>query len=276
MNDFELFLNFGAVVKIRRFYEDDLYKFVKLMLNNKFMNEYITYFINACKILDDKKVANNLSIQGKLELLEENYTNDYFWHLVDINEGKLNSVCIEYQVGKGFTFGKEKDYTDYDNSIKVLSIDELIMASGMTDEFNLDYTETTFEEELEKIDKELADELDSFCEFYEWLIVKYPNGLYNILDTQTDEFVGNLDGINGNGTLREVIVRVFDRMVSYFEYEDDIDGLIEEGSIDYIEENINKYIKLGKQYNLCSEDEIKHFEEFLKECKEESKEVKEN
>ena len=45
MNDMELFLNFGAVVEIRRNYRDDLYKFCKLMISLGFIKEYIDYFM---------------------------------------------------------------------------------------------------------------------------------------------------------------------------------------------------------------------------------------
>lgn len=38
MNDMELFLNYGAVVKIRKYYRDDLYKFCKLIIKLGFLN----------------------------------------------------------------------------------------------------------------------------------------------------------------------------------------------------------------------------------------------
>lgn len=44
MNDMEKFLNFGAVVKIRRSYDEDLFKFIELMKSVGFLNEYIDYF----------------------------------------------------------------------------------------------------------------------------------------------------------------------------------------------------------------------------------------
>ena len=44
MNDMEKFLNFAAVVKIRRFYDDELYNFIKLMKSMGFLNKYINFF----------------------------------------------------------------------------------------------------------------------------------------------------------------------------------------------------------------------------------------
>lgn len=288
MNDFELFLNFGAVVKIRRHYRDDLYKFVKLMLLLGFMRENINWFIFSNNIveiyrngkkLDKEQLLETIKLMTKEELLgelEESFCDSGFWHLVDINEGMANNICIEYQASKGFTFGTENDYVNYDDTIKVLGIDELILACDMGSNFNLGYTETTFKTELEEKDNELAKELDYFCEFYDWTIVKYPNGLWNVLDTQKDEFVGYFNRDDENGTFREVMERVFYRMVDYFQDEEDIDGLIEEESFDYLKSKINTFIRLGKQYKFYNDSEISRLEELLKEIEDEEKEVEEN
>ena len=271
MNDMELFLNFGAVVKVRKYYRNDLYNFCKLMIKVGFLKEYITYFLASEEIVeifeeDNSKMTKNelldtikgMSDEQLLDLLGESYTDTMFWHLIDINEGRQNEICLEYQYSKGFTFGKEKDYKNYDETIKILSVDELIFACNKENEFGLGYVETSFMKELkDEKDKELATELTDFCEWYEWELVKYSNGLYNILDLQTEE----LDEEQGVD-LREVIERVFYRMVDYFTDEEEHDDL------NYVEKNINTFIKLGKQYNLYSDDSIKYLQDWFEEEKE--------
>lgn len=273
MNDMELFLNFGAVVEIRRNYRDDLYKFCKLMISLGFIKEYIDYFMVSGKTIEDiendkqnlgkskamlMEKLKTMTIEEVISLLNSAYTDDTFWHLIDINEGKQNKICIEFQWGKGFTFGKKEEYLAYDKEMKILNIDELIFACGKEDEFGLGYVETSFMKELkDEKDKELATELTDFCEWYEWELVKYSNGLYNILDLQTEE----LDEEQGVD-LRKVIERVFYRMVDYFTDEEEHDDL------NYVEKNINTFIKLGKQYNLYSDDSIKYLQDWFEEEKE--------
>ena len=273
MNDMELFLNFGAVVEIRRNYRDDLYKFCKLMISLGFIKEYIDYFMVSGKTIEDiendkqnlgkskamlMEKLKTMTIEEVISLLNSAYTDDTFWHLIDINEGKQNKICIEFQWGKGFTFGKKEEYLAYDKEMKILNIDELIFACNKEDEFGLGYVETSFMKELkDEKDKELATELTDFCEWYEWELVKYSNGLYNILDLQTEE----LDEEQGVD-LREVIERVFYRMVDYFTDEEEHDDL------NYVEKNINTFIKLGKQYNLYSDDSIKYLQDWFEEEKE--------
>ena len=273
MNDFELFLNFGAVVEIRRNYKDDLYNFVKLISNLGFMNNEITYFINTMGLLKELKngnwekikIANNLALADKLQLLDEWFTDENFWHIIDINNGKLDRICIEYQIGKGFTFDKKENYLKYDETIKILSVEELIKACNQEDKFNLNYVETSFKKEMDyENNKELIDELDWFClDFYDWELVKYSNGLYNILDTQTEELVGYFGNEeNENGTLRDCIERVFYRMVDYYKDEE------EHEDIEYVENRINTFIKLGKEYNLYNDNEIQWLKDWLKEERE--------
>lgn len=273
MNDMELFLNFGAVVEIRRNYRDDLYKFCKLMISLGFIKEYIDYFMVSGKTIEDiendkqnlgkskamlMEKLKTMTIEEVISLLNSAYTDDTFWHLIDINEGKQNKICIEFQWGKGFTFGKKEEYLAYDKEMKILNIDELIFACNKEDEFGLGYVETSFMKELkDEKDKELATELTDFCEWYEWELVKYSNGLYNILDLQTEE----LDEEQGVD-LREVIERVFYRMVDYFTDEEEHDDL------NYVEKNINTFIKLGKQYNLYSDNNIKYLQDWFEEEKE--------
>lgn len=273
MNDMELFLNFGAVVEIRRNYRDDLYKFCKLMISLGFMKEYIDYFMVSGKTIEDiendkqnlgkskamlMEKLKTMTIEEVISLLNSAYTDDTFWHLVDINEGKQNKICIEFQWGKGFTFGKKEEYLAYDKEMKILNIDELIFACNKEDEFGLGYIETSFIEELkDEKDKELAIKLTDFCEWYEWELVKYSNGLYNILDLQTEE----LDEEQGVD-LRKVIERVFYRMVDYFTDEEEHEDL------EYVEKDINTFIKLGKQYNLYNDNNIKYLQDWFEEEKE--------
>lgn len=44
MNEMEEFLNFGAVVKLRRGYDDELFKFIELMKSVGFLKEYVEFF----------------------------------------------------------------------------------------------------------------------------------------------------------------------------------------------------------------------------------------
>ena len=48
MNEMEEFLTFGAVVKIRKEYDDDLYKFIELMKSIGFLREYAESFEKNC------------------------------------------------------------------------------------------------------------------------------------------------------------------------------------------------------------------------------------
>ena len=124
-NDFMDFLNFTAVVELKRGNRNDLYYFVNSIIRLGFLNSEINWFINAMKITGDRKLTNDMSIKEKIQILNEEYTDDYFWHLIDINEGRVNSICIEYQYNKGFTFDKKENYINYDDTIKVISVDDL-------------------------------------------------------------------------------------------------------------------------------------------------------
>ena len=166
MNEMEEFLTFGAVVKIRKEYDDDLYKFIGLMKNIGFLKEYAESFEKNCCF--DKEFKE--------------FSEDRFWYYVKLNNGNTRDTCLEFQWGKGFTWGNRKDYLDYDNDMKILNVDELIRACNKEYLFKMDYESTNFEKELQ--DKESASDLDDFLAFYEWSIVKYPDGKYNIKDEQ--------------------------------------------------------------------------------------------
>lgn len=269
MNDFELFLKLGAVVKINRHRRDDLYDFIKCMLNVGFLKEYIVYFINSCKICGDEKVNIDMSYDEIIGLLNEEYTDDYFWHLVDINEGTSTMICIEYQIGKGFTFGKEKDYRNYDETIKICNVGDIIKALDLESLFGLGYEITNFENELGKDKKDLADELDDFCDIYEYRLVKYKNGTYNILYIDVNE----LRFVDETVELKKCVKYIYYRMFDYFVDESDIEGLIEEGSFDYVEKVFNTYLKLGRKYFKDREDYFKYNEKLLEDYREYAKEV---
>lgn len=280
MNDFELFLNFGAVVRIVKGYRDDLYKFIKLIRKLGFLNEELKWFVVNMGIITEGKneIADRGIFLDKIDkigdeeffsILEESYSDDYFWHLVEINCGKSNIICIEYQFGKGFTFDTIGNYTSYDNTIKTISVEDLIKACNKEMDFKLHYEEKSFKELMNKADTRLSSELDNFCDFYEWSIVQYAENKFDILDRQTNELVGYFN--KDFGTLQDCVKRVFDRMVDYFIMESDIDSRIDWGEENFVINEIDTYIMLGKNYNLSSEKDIEHFEKLKEEVIEKSR-----
>lgn len=48
MNEMENFLNFCAVIKLRRGYDDELSKFIELMKSVGFLQEYAEHFEKSC------------------------------------------------------------------------------------------------------------------------------------------------------------------------------------------------------------------------------------
>ena len=192
MNDMEKFLNFGAVVKINRSYDEELYKFIELIKSVGFLKKYIDSFEKSCCY--DK--------------LFNEFSESVFWNLVELNKGDLNDTCIEFQWYKGFTWGNGKDYKKYDNEIKIITVDQLIKACNKEELFKMNYEYTSFNNELQ--DKESASILDEFLSFYDWSITKYPDGKYNIKDEQC-----NIFDFEENTTLNEIIDRVYFRMFDY-------------------------------------------------------------
>lgn len=276
-NLFMEFIHFGAVVEIRKFYDNDLYNFTKLMIGLGILNKEITYFINSMGLLMEQKedengkriwekirIEENLSIEQKIQLLDKWFTDNNFWKLVELNCGNTLGICIEYQYGKGFTFGLKKDYKNYDDSIKVISVKDLINDCNKKDLFNMDYKGTSFRKELDETENQyLIEELDWFCDFYDWELVKFNNGLYNILDRQTEQLVGYFGNEESeNGTLRDCVERVFYRMVDYFKDEEEIDN------IDYATKRIEEFKEIGLKYKLYDEYDIKNLDNWLKEEKE--------
>lgn len=249
MNDMENFLNFSSVVKINYGYDDELFKFIELIKSMGFLNEYIEHFEKYCCF--DKEFNE--------------FSEDTFWRYVDINHGNKRDTCIEFQWGKGFTWGNGKDYLNYDSEMKILSVDELIKACNKEELFKMNYEYTNFEKELQ--DKEIASELDSFLDFYEWSITKYPDGKYNIKDEQCNTF-----DFEENTTLNNIIDRVYFRMFDYFIDEEDIEGLIEENEFRYIKSKYDSYMKIGEKLGLIDDLNKKQYENWFQEVVKENNE----
>ena len=235
MNEMEQFLTFGAVVKINRSVDDDLLKFIKLIKSVGFLKEYIEYFEKNCCF--DKKYNE--------------FSESAFWHYVKINKGDLNNTCIEFQWSKGFTWGDKKDYLNYDSEMKILTVDELIVACNKEELFKMNGEYTTFKNELE--DKESASELDDFLNFYEWAIHKYPDGKYNIKDTQCNTF-----DFDENTTLEQIIERVYFRMFDYFTDEEELED-------ENIKERYDRYIKVGENLKLLDEHSKQQYKKWYQE-----------
>ena len=241
MNEMEEFLTFGAVVKLRRSYDDDLFKFIELMKSVGFLKEYAEYFEKSCCF--DKEFNE--------------FSEDVFWHYVEIDGGNTHDTCIEFQWSKGFTWGDRKDYLNYDSEIKILNVDELIRTCNKEYLFKMNYEHTSFKNELD--DKESASELDYFLDFYEWSITKYPDGKYNIKDEQCNTF-----DFEENTTLDKVIDRVYFRMFDYFKDEEDIEDLMKEDS-EYVKKKYENYMRTGEKLHLLDAENKKHYAEWFQE-----------
>lgn len=244
MNQMEEFLNFAAVVKLRRGYDDELLKFIELMKSVGFLKEYVDFFEKNCSI-------------------DNEFSEDVFWHYVEINKGNKNDTCIEFQWSKGFTWGNGKEYLEYDNQIKILSVDDLVKACNKEELFKMNYKNTTFKEELQ--DKEDVSDLDYFLDFYEWSICKYPDGKYNIKDEQCNTF-----DFEENTTFDKILDRVYFRMFDYFKDEEDIEGLMKEDS-EYVRKKYEGYMKLGEKLNLLNEEYKKNYTDWFQEIMQEYK-----
>lgn len=247
MNEMEEFLNFCAVVKIGRYYDDELFKFIELMKSVGFLKEYAENFEKSCCF--DKQFNE--------------FSEDMFWHYVEINGGNTRDTCIEFQWSKGFTWGNRKEYLDYDNEMKILTVDELIRACNKEELFKMNYEYTNFKNELQ--DKESASDLDSFLDFYEWSITKYPDGKYNIKDEQCNTF-----DFEENTTFDKILNRVYFRMFDYFIDEEDIEGLIIDGDFDYVKNKYESYLKTGENLKLLDEETKKYYMKWFKEAEKEN------
>ena len=94
MTDYELFLSgcYGAVVEISC--ENELHKFMDLMEDLGF-KKYVNWL---------RKVDERSGIIGC----------------------NTKHLCMEYQMGKGFTWGEKQEYIDYCEETKILSLEDLI------------------------------------------------------------------------------------------------------------------------------------------------------
>lgn len=260
MTDYEKFLCgcYYAVVKIKK-YTDDLYRFLVLMENLGFGNYVKSFEKNCCDVRSREEKEKREYIR------EEDFCDDYFYHLAKINNID-GFICIEFQWGKGFTFGSFEDYYNKDE-VKMLSVDDLIKATNKEELFNMNYEETNFLKEIKNREDDLAVYLTDFCEWYEWQLVKFPQNKYNILDIQTDEFVGYFGNLpEENGTLRDCIERVFYRMVDFYVDEE------EHEEIRDVEKRISKFVELGDKYNLYGEKDKEWLQKWLEEEREYLKE----
>lgn len=262
MNNYVRFLMgcYSAVVKIRP-YTSDLYNFVRLMEYLGF-KEYIEWFEKSgCDVRSKEEKAEREYIR------EEDFCEDHFLHLAKINGVQGNEICIELQLDKGFTFGKEEDYRNGEE-VAILSVEDLIIATGYESEFMLDGENIL----LSDIDKKY-EELDQFCDFYEWRVQKFGNK-YNILDAQTEEFREDK-----NVDLEEIIEIVYFRMLDYW-FDEGLDGydISDECDVQHLKKMTEKYLELGitlkimekdseqyKQYNNIYEELLKEIEDLKKE-----------
>lgn len=237
-------MNFGAVIKLRRTFDNELFKFIEFMKDVGFLKRYAEHFEKTCCYDEFNE-----------------FSEDKFWYYVKINGGNTHDTCIEFQWSKGFTWGDRKDYLNYNGEMKILNIDELIKACNKEYLFKMNYEYTSFKNELQS--QESISDLDDFLAFYDWSITKYSDGKYNIKDEQCNTF-----DFENNTTFDEILKRVYFRMFDYFTDEEDIEELMEE-DYEYVKKKFDSYIKTGENLNLLDEESKKYytnwFEETVKE-----------
>ncbi|MCI6457276.1 MAG: hypothetical protein MSA56_06200 [Clostridium sp.] len=234
--DYELFLSgcYGAVVEIN-YENDDIYKFMDLMDDLGFKT-----YVNWLRQIDEKHgIISNAKYNG------------------------IKHLCMEYQMGKGFTYGEKQEYLDSCEETKVLSLEDLIKSVGKEEDFFLDYKEI----DLVKVGGDSTLEvLNDFCSMYDWLPVKCGKG-FNIKDIQFEnEFVED----ECFETFTELVNRIVGRAINYYSNEmswdeDDIDSQVNYGY---------ELLAVAKKYiDKNNENDIKwleYFEEDLKELEKES------
>lgn len=225
LTDYELFLMgcYSAIVEIN-YENDDIYKFMDLMESLGF-KKYIDYLR---KIDEKHSLIDNARFNG------------------------IKHLCIEYQFGKGFTWGDKQEYLDNCKETKVLSLRDLIKSIGKEEDYFLDYKGLL----LSEIDTDL-EILDDFCSMYDWLPIKCKKG-FNIKDTEfKDMFVEDECYM----TFNELINRIVGRAIGYFRDEMEFDEDDKENQINYGYELLN----VAKKYNdRNNENWLKNFEEELK------------
>ena len=205
--------------------------------------------------------------------------NDYIFSGQDNNDGKLFIDCDQTSNEIKFCF------TDYD--LKILTpnkymkwdIGEEWKSNKFYDEpdlnkewqeiipiceSNIEYINRNAKMMNELEDKECASDLDSFLDFYEWSITKYPDGKYNIKDEQCNTF-----DFEENTTLEGIIDRVYYKMFDYFIDEEDIEGLIKDGDFDYVKSKYESYMRTGEKLKLIDELNRQHYENWFQEITQE-------
>jgi len=99
--DYNLFLKFNAVVNVPN--EKEFKRFLKFAKEKKL--DYVDYL---------EKIYHKYGFE------------EAFAYNGGIRRFENKAICFEYMPGKGFTTGSKKEYLDYDSSIKILKVDDLI------------------------------------------------------------------------------------------------------------------------------------------------------
>lgn len=231
--DYELFLGgcYCAVVEIN-YENDDIYKFMDLMEDLGFGT-----YVKWLRQIDDKcGIVDNARHNG------------------------IKHLCMEYQMGKGFTYSDKDDYLKHCEETKVLSLEDLIKSVGKEEDYFLDYQEIS----LEEIGGDSAlSILDDFCSMYDWRPIKCSKG-FNIKDIQFEnEFVED----ECYKTFTELVNRIVGRAIDYYRDEmcwdeDDIDS-----ELNYGYELLNVAKKYVDKNNKNDIKWLEGFEEDLKNAK---------
>lgn len=230
--DYELFLGgcYSAVVEIN-YENDDIYKFMDLMEDLGFGT-----YVKWLRQIDEKhSIIDNAKYNG------------------------IKHLCMEYQMGKGFTYGEKQEYLDSCEETKVLSLEDLIKSVGKEEDYFLDYKEISLKELGGDSKLEV---LDSFCDMYDWRPIKCSKG-FNIKDIQFEnEFVED----ECYKTFTELVERIVCRAIDYYRnemcWEDDEEINYQ---IDYGEE----LLSVAKAYMNSNDEWLNNFEEELEQLKKE-------
>ena len=233
LTDYELFLSgcYGAVVEIN-YENDDIYKFMDLMEDLGFGT-----YVKWLRQIDDKcGLISNARHNG------------------------IKHLCMEYQMGKGFTYGEKQEYLDSCEETKVLSLEDLIKSVGKEEDYFLDYKYINLEEIGGDSDLSI---LDSFCDMYDWRPIKCGKG-FNIKDIQ---FENECVEDEWYKTFTELVNRIVGRAIDYYVNEMCWDEDDTESELDYgysLLKVAKKYVDKNNKNNI---EWLNYFEEELKEIK---------
>ena len=233
LTDYELFLSgcYGAVVEIN-YENDDIYKFMDLMEDLGFGT-----YVKWLRQIDDKcGLIDNARHNG------------------------IRHLCMEYQMGKGFTYGERQEYLDSCEETKVLSLEDLIKSVGKEEDYFLDYKYISLEEIGGDNDLSI---LDSFCDMYDWRPIKCSKG-FNIKDIQFEnEFVED----ECYKTFTELVNKIVERAIDYYINEMCWDEDDTESELDYGYSLLKVAKKYADKNNKDDIEWLNYFEEELKEIK---------